>query len=249
VVGARGWVRIGHDARVANWAAAALPAAHRVLRDSSERWRAGGTWFVGVDALPNDAAGGIGSAAFPWDAFPLSPVPLHPAQLSVIRPGYPRRDPDETEAAARYRRTRDAAHLDGLLGEGTPPRRFVREPHGWILGLPLNDCSPDAAPLVVWEGSHLLMQTALRTALAPYPPAVWGNIDITDAYTAARARVFDTCARVELPVSPGQATLLHRLTIHGVAPWVEKAKAPREGRIIAYFRPVLASVAAWLQNP
>jgi hypothetical protein len=249
VVGSRGWVRIGADARIADWAAAALPIACRVVRDSSERWRAGGTWFVGVDALPNDAAGGIGLAAFPWDIFPLTLVPLHPAQLSVIRPGYPRPDPDETEAAARYRRTRDAAHLDGLIAAGTPPRRFVREPHSWILGLPLNDCSPDAAPLVVWEGSHLLMQAALQAALAPHPPAVWGDIDITDAYIAARARVFDTCARRVLPVRPGEATLLHRLTIHGVAPWADHAVAPVEGRIIAYFRPVLASVAAWLQNP
>jgi hypothetical protein len=246
VVGDKGCRVIGPDPRIADWAAAALPIAHRAIAHSPDPWRCGDTWFVGVDALPNAADGAVGQVAFPWAALPLSPEPLHPAQISVIRPGYPRVDQGETEAASRYRRTRDAAHLDGLLAIGAPPRRYIREPHAWVLGLPLNQTSPDASPLVVWEGSHTLMRAALTRALSPHPPAEWPNIDITDAYTTARAEVFKTCPRREIPVVPGQASLIHRLTLHGVAPWADRAVAPAEGRIIAYFRPQMRSVQAWL---
>ena len=45
----------------------------------------------------------------------------------------------------------------------------------------------------------------------------------------------------------GGAVLLHRLLIHGVAPWAEGAVAPPEGRMVAYFRPVLPSVEDWLR--
>jgi hypothetical protein len=115
------------------------------------------------------------------------------------------------------------------------------------LGLPLN--LSDASPLVVWEGSHLILQAALREALAPHKPETWGDVDVTQAYTAARRRIFDTCPRIPLQVRPGEATLLHRLTLHGVAPWEAGATAPPEGRIIAYFRPLMGSVQDWLMQP
>jgi hypothetical protein len=89
----------------------------------------------------------------------LPPEPLHPAQLSVIRPGYPQPSPEETPAAFAYRRDRDAAHLDGLLPIGPEKRRMVKEPHGWILGLPLNETT--ASPLTIWEGSHEVIRAAL----------------------------------------------------------------------------------------
>ena len=99
------------------------------LPPATEPWRCGGTWFVGVDALPNSPDGAINGTPFPWAALPLTPEPLHTAQLSVIRPGYPQPSPEETPAAFAFRRDRDAAHLDGLLpigpdkaphGQGTP---------------------------------------------------------------------------------------------------------------------------------
>ena len=40
--------------------------------------------------------------------------------------------------------------------------------------------------------------------------------------------------------------ILHRHLIHGVAPWAEGAVAEPPGRMVAYFRPVLPDVAAWL---
>jgi hypothetical protein len=242
-----GWQRLGPDPAIAAWAEAARAAARDILAASPESWRCGGTWFVGVDALPNGPDGAILGTPFPWDALPLPPEPLHPAQLSVIRPGYPRPSPEETPAALAYRRDRDAAHLDGLLPVGPQKRRMVKEPHAWILGLPLNDTA--ACPLTAWEGSHEVLRAALREALAPHPADSWADIDVTDAYQAARRAVFASCRRVALPVRPGEATLLHRLTLHGVAPWQAGDSAPPEGRMIAYLRPQLRRVKDWLALP
>lgn len=239
-----GWQRIGPHPAITVWAQAALPLAHRQIAGSAEPWRCGGTWFVGVDALPNGPEGAVGGTGFPWSALPLARLPLHRAQLSVIRPGYPQPSADETAAAFAFRQNRDAAHLDGLLPVGPDRRRMIREPHAWILGLPLTTIR--AAPLVVWEGSHRIMAEALQRALRPHAPETWADIDITDAYQTARAQVFKTCARVELPVGVGEASLLHRLTIHGVAPW---QGTERGDRIIAYFRPMLTSVVEWLAAP
>ena len=242
-----GWQRIGPDPAIGAWAAAARIAALDVLVTTNEPWRCGGTWFVGVDALTNTPDGSINGTPFPWAALPLAPEPLHRARLSVIRPGYPQPSPEETPAAFAFRQTRDAAHLDGLLPIGPDRRRMVKEPHAWILGLPLN--ATTAAPLTVWEGSHDILRAALLRALDPYPPETWGEIDITDAYQSARRDIFATCRRIALPARPGEATLLHRLTLHGVAPWKADDQAPPEGRMIAYLRPQLASVHHWLTTP
>ncbi len=232
---------------IARWAAAAEPIARRIVQESPEPWRCGGTWFVGLDALPNAANGAIDGVELPWNDIGLHSVPVHPAQISVTREGYPQRDTGESETAFSFRLLRDAAHLDGLLPIGPQKRRMVKEPHDWILGLPLNDVSTDAAPLVVWEGSHRVMGEALRKAFAGQAVDL-ENVDITEAYQAARKRVFDTCARVELPGRPGEAVILHRHMIHGVAPWHEGATAGEPGRMVAYFRPLLPSVADWLRE-
>ena len=241
-----GWQLIDHHPSIAAWAKAAHALALKTLPTRSEDWRCGGTWLVGVDALPSDAMGAVPGAAFPWDALPLAPERLHPGQLSVIRPGYPQPSPTETPAAFRYRQNRDAAHLDGLILQPNGAR-MMQEPHHWILGLPLN--TSDAAPLVVWDGSHHILRAALTRALAPHHPADWRAVDLNPAYQAARRDIFATCTRRLLPALPGQATLLHRLTLHGVAPWISGKIAPVEGRIIAYFRPQMASVQAWLHAP
>ena len=187
--------------------------------------------------------------ALPWGLFGLQPEPLHRAQLSAIHPSYPRPSPDETPAAFAFRRDRDAAHLDGLLPVGQARQRMIQEPHGWILGLPLTVCDPDASPLVAWECSQYILRGALRAALAPHPPESWYEIDLSKPYAEARREVFARCRRVEIPVQPGEAILLHRLVLHGVAPWAMGAKAPPEGRIIAYFRPLLPSAETWLTAP
>ncbi len=243
----RGWQRLGPTAGIKAWADAALPLAQAALAATSDPLRCGGTWAVGLDLLPNDDTGRVGGVDLPWADLGLGREPLHRAQLSTIHPNYPQPSAEESATAYAFRLNRDAAHLDGLLPIGPDRQRMVKEPHAWILGLPLN--LSDASPLVVWEGSHLILQAALREALAPHKPETWGDVDVTQAYTAARRRIFDTCRRIPLQVHPGEATLLHRLTLHGVAPWEAGVTAPPEGRIIAYFRPLMGSVQDWLLNP
>lgn len=247
---ADGFVVLPKDARVAAWAAAALPEAKRVASDPEwqAKWlRHQQTWFVGVDALPNDENGAIGGVALqgPWEGLTPWITPLHKAQVSVVYPGYPRRDADESEANHRYRTKRDAAHVDGIHAEGPERRRFLREAHAWILGIPLN--AAKAAPLVVWPGSHVIMRDAFMSAFAGLPTSMWGEIDLTEIYTEARAEVFETCERVEVPLALGQSILVHRLTLHGVAPWGPKDSAPPEGRAIAYFRPEFKEMRDWLR--
>jgi hypothetical protein len=100
--------------------------------------------------------------------------------------------------------------------------------------------------MVVWEGSHEIMRARLREALSHVAARDWGRADVTDAYKAARREVFATCPRIELVAAPGEAYVLHRLALHGVAPW--RGAACDEGRMVAYFRPEMpGGVEAWLQ--
>ena len=84
-----GWAVTRPDARIARWAAAAHPCAMAGIAAQPDGWRCGGTWHVGLEALPNGPDGALSGVAFPWDALPLVPAPLHAGQVSVIRPGYP----------------------------------------------------------------------------------------------------------------------------------------------------------------
>lgn len=254
----RGWVKLPHDPVLADWVAQILPVARASVRDPahSDWLDCEGTWFIGVDALDNDEQGRVaGSAPLGGLAAEAAmklfgPIDLHKGQVSVIYPGYPQPRRGENEAAARYRRNRDSAHVDGLKPSGPDRRRFVDEPHAWILGIPLTEASADAAPLVVWYGSHRILGEAFREALASVPAHLLGRTDITQAYQAARRVVFDSCPRIELPASPGEAYLLHRHCLHGVAPWGAQASAAADGRMIAYFRPELpGGVAQWLESP
>lgn len=241
-----GWRRIGPSPALRAWAQAARgPALAALAADAAPR-RAGGTWAVGLDLLPNAPDGSVAGVALPWAELGLAPQPLHRAQLSAVWPGYPQPDPGEDASAHRFRLTRDSAHLDGLLPIGPERRRMLREPHGWILGLPLTEAEAGAAPLVVWEGSHLILRAALARAYAGHPPETWGDVDVTEAYAEARREAFRSCPRVELPARPGEATLLDRRLLHGVAPWAVGAKAEPDGRVIAYFRPTLPTVADWI---
>ncbi len=255
---ADGFLRFPADAAVAAWARHARPVAAAAARDPAHAaWlRCGGTWFVGVDALPNDADGRLADgpplagAARDFIAGALDlRLPLHRAQVSVCYPGYPQPSPEESPAAFDFRRNRDAAHVDGLHAEGADRRRHLKEPHAFILGIALTEQSADAAPLSVWQGSHRLMTPMFAAAFAGRKPETWAGIDVTAPYQAARRDAFARCPRVLLPTSPGEAVLLHRHVLHGVAPWGPSATAGPEGRMIAYFRPEFARLGDWLDHP
>lgn len=240
-----GFTVFAHDDATFAWVQAAYRAAIEVAQDPEKRrtnLRHGETWFVGVDALPNAPDGSVGGVALTglWRDHITAPDHWHQAQLSIVYPGYPKQDADETDANHRYRITRKAAHVDGLLPIGPDKRRYLREPHAFILGLPLN--ASDAAPLVVWPGSQRIMGAALAEVIGTQDPT---DVDLTDAYQAARRAVFARIEPVAVQAMPGQAMLLHRHLLHGVDVWHPDATAPPEGRMIAYFRPEF-SAAEWV---
>jgi len=255
----KGWATWPLDEALLEWLAQATPLARASAQDpamQAEWLQCEGTWFVGVDALPNGPDGAVaGSGPLAGAAYRAAralygDLPLHPAQVSVIHPGYPRPRAGEGEGAFRYRLTRDAAHVDGLLPVGPERTRMLKEPHAYILGLPMTPCNGAASPLVIWEGSHEIMRAAFAEALGPYPEADWAEIDLTEVYQATRRTVFERCRRVRVPARPGQAYLVHRLALHGVAPWADGATAPEAGRMIAYFRPDLPPGSRdWLDLP
>ncbi|MEP3946597.1 hypothetical protein [Ascidiaceihabitans sp.] len=241
-----GFVVFDHDAGVQRWAQTAyghVPDVHSDRSVPQDQLRHGRTWFVGLDALPNDDAGTVDGVPLtgPWQAH-VPDMALHRAQLSVVYPGYPLQDAGESPGNHRFRITRKAAHVDGLLPVGVHKRRFAQELHAYILGIPLHDCA--AAPTVVWRGSHVIMQRALKDAIGGRNP---GQVDVTEAYQNARRHVFETCEMVPLTMTVGQAALIHRFALHGTEVWASDASTVNEThRAIAFFRPAYSDGRDWL---
>ncbi|MBT2132513.1 hypothetical protein [Aliiroseovarius lamellibrachiae] len=256
---ALGWARFPTEKSIEHWVAQVREHALAATEDPHQQthWlRAGGTWFVGVNALENDGEGrvengpAIGGQLFEFIDETYGWHALDKGQISITYPGYPKQDKDESDAAHRFRKNRDAAHLDGVKPELSNGRRCVDETHGYVIGIPLNFTSEDASPLVVWEGSHHVMRRAMLTAFYGVAPKDMRRHDITEAYVNARKKVFESCPRRVVHATPGEAYLMHRFTLHGVAPWGAKAVAPPEGRMVAYFRPDLpGGVKDWLSLP
>ena len=255
----RGWCVSPHSEALLNWAEAVQPVAEQLLSDEAlaHWWRHGQTWFAGVNVLPNDDTGRVADGpALSADlcAWVQQQVMLgaaesltwEPGQLSVVKPSYPQRDAQESEAAHRFRRNRDAAHVDGLLPVGEQRRRMPQEFHRLILGIPLQQSPAHAAPTVVWEGSHKLIQQAFVEALKDIPIQDWPQTDLTDIYQRTRTEVFDRCKRVEVHVPPGECYLIHRFAVHGMAPWEEQAGDQGKLRSIVFFRPEIGNRWDWL---
>lgn len=233
-----------HDPRVVRWVRAARGAADETVKDPEMRrlWmRHGATWFVGVDALPNDSDGSLGGVDLrgPWEREVSWSGAWHAGQLSITYAGYPKQDATESDASFAYRVKRRAAHVDGLLLEGG--KRYLREPHAFVLGLPLNEASGCA--LTVWPGSHRIMGPALSAHLRGRDAT---RVDVTEVYKAARREVFQAIEPVEIVQAPGESVLLHRHTLHGIAPWKAGDSIGREGRMVAYFRPQFEDAREWL---
>lgn len=252
----RGWCRFSLDPVLGQWVEGTIGAAREAVRKPANRqWmRCGGTWFAGVNVLENDSRGAVdGGPALAGRACDFIARDLgHPGlawdrgQVSVCYPGYPRQSAGETDPAYQYRLKCDAAHIDGLLPVGTRRRRFAREYHAFLLGIPMTSSSGDASPFVVWEGSHELVRQTLLDAFEGVPPGKWAEVDVTDVYHGARKHIFQSCPRTLVPAQPGEAFLVHRLALHGIAPWGDGAKAGEDARMIVYFRPPLPCTRDWL---
>jgi len=254
----KGWCRFKHDKTLMQWIDRALPCARKtVVAGENVKWlRCGGTWFAGVNVLPNAADGSVcGSGALQGEVIDFIRQTLgfddfdwDQAQVSVCYSGYPQPMRSESVAAFAYRQDHDAAHIDGLLPEGPNRRRHLREHHGFILGIPMVEYGPGASPLVVWEGSHEIIREVFTDVFQGVAVDRWGDIDITGVYHEVRHRVFECCNRVEIYARPGQAYLVHRLVLHGIMPWQNDASATRDGRMIVYFRPDTGGPEDWLFN-
>ena len=255
----KSWCRIDYDRQLADWVEHALPAARKtVTSPANAEWlRCGGTWFAGVNALPNSDDGSVGDGGrlrgvavdFIREQLGITGFIWDKGQVSICYPGYPQPMTSETPAAFRYRRERDAAHIDGLLPEGERRRRHLREHHGFILGLPMVEFDAQASPFIVWEGSHEIVRKAFVERFDGLKPEQWEDEDVTAIYQRTRREVFESCKRVEVAARPGEAFVVHRLALHGVAPWLETARAGKDGRMICYFRPDYGDAFSWLTNP
>jgi hypothetical protein len=254
-----GWCQFAGDPRLSAWVDAALPAARASLCDPAQaRWlRYQGTWFAGVNALPNDARGNVAASGplqgeavdFIDSELGLRDFAWDQAQVSVCYPGYPQPMTGESPGRTRYRRERDAAHVDGLLPEGPARRRHLREHHGFILGIPMVEYDANASPFVLWAGSHEIVRDVFAQRFEGIAVELWGEEDVTEVYHALREQVFTSCERVEIHARPGAAFLVHRLAVHGMAPWRPDAQAGALGRMICYFRPDPFGPREWLHNP
>jgi hypothetical protein len=254
-----GWAHFKGDPALQKWLVAATQPALATRHDPDQikDWLRGeGTWFVGVNALGNDATGAINGSGplagqaieFARETLQFGARALDRAQVSICYPGFPKRMKGESDTALAFRINRDGAHVDGLHPSGPDRRRHVEEFAAFLLGLPVTETSGYAAPLVVWEGSHIIMRDQFRAALGQHAPEDWPQIDLTEIYHKARRIAFETCPRRVVHARPGEAYILHRFALHGVAPWAEGASAPPEGRAILYFRPE-TDREAWLNLP
>lgn len=240
-----GYTVFAHDPAMDEWARACAPVAKAMLCDPAlAHWyRCAGTWFAGVNALPNDSEGAVphtipplsGAAVdFIRDRLGFDGFSWDQAQISVVFEGYPQHGDEDTEASFRFRRDRYAAHVDGLERSMPDRRRKLSETHGFLLGIPLGDAGEDEGAFVIWRGSHHIMREAFRAVFEGHPPATWRDIDITDAYVAARKQCFETCEPIRIAPGLGASYVMHPLALHGVSPW-ETGKG--DPRMVAYFRP------------
>ena len=135
-------------------------------------------------------------------------------------------------------------HFLGFKLERETKRRFLDEAHAFILGYPILPSSN--APLVVWEGSHDIIRKNLQRFQRSKGLESLQDVDLTDVYHETRRQIFDTCERIELPAKPGEATMVHRLALHGISPWGQDPDDDGQ-RAILYFRPELPGGAKdWL---
>ena len=256
-----GWIKFSFDPKLDHWLKSIAKPTFNAIHDKENQneWlRCQGTWFAGVRALPNDIHGSVkggvkldfASSRWALNMLGVKQIVWDPAQISVCYPGYPKPGINESKSSFYYRLKKDAAHVDGLHPVGKNRIRMLREQHAFILGIPVTTFSRKASPLVVWEGSHKIMKYYFKKEFCQIDPQDWKDYDFTKVYHNARNEIFDTCKRVEIHATPGESYIVHRMALHGVAPWDGRARSSKEGRVIVYFRPDMdLEPSSWLTRP
>lgn len=255
---ALGWEIFERDADIVQWAAEAKEIVEKKLaqKDFPQKdLRCGGTWFAGVNFLGNSTSGKLETKnlqgkiiASIMSRFRESFDEWDSAQISICYPGYPKPMASEGVAAFNYRIKKCAAHVDGILPLGNNRRRFVREHHAFIFGIPLSRFNRFASPLVIWEGSHHIILDTFHKIFSSLSSSEWPQLDVTFQYKEARKKVFATCPKKVIWVPLGGCFVLHRMCLHGISPWAKNAQAEPCGRIMAYFRPKLLCEKNWIND-
>ncbi len=230
----KGWTKFRFDNDILHWTTESLPYCRTISEDKNniKNWmRCGGTWFAGVNIVGNNAKGSVtGGPILSGQVIDFIDKKFGPdvewdqGQLSIVYEGYPKQNPFESSSATRFRIKRDAAHVDGLLPIGLQRKRMLREPHAFVLGIPMTAVDTNCSPLVVWEGSNKIIRDHFTKALSSYNESEWNQVDLTETYKKARKVCFEECKRVIVHGWPGETYLIHRLSLHGIAPWSSKRK-------------------------
>ena len=265
----KGWCFLDNDDQHHRWIEAAKA---NILYKFGKRkytkrdFRSGNTWFIGTNFLDNGSDGNINGVSMSsglWSQisgkFGQGVEYWDPGQVSIFWQGYPKNDSRETEKAFKYRLNKYASHVDGLLPIGPKKRRFAKEYHAFILGLPVINSMAGSAPLVVWEGSHIIFRDLFRRLYNRVSETELRNLDITEMYQKCRTKVFSTCPIRKIFSDHNQPYVLDRHLLHGVVQWKtnkmhSSKKCPNDGiqfdplsgRIVIYFRPSYKSPMDWL---
>ena len=253
-----GWRFFPEDKHMFEWANHAKRWVKKKLSKgqyTDSQLRCAGTWFVGVNFLENNSIGELGDVDF--YSRPIMEVMTEfgnyvsgwdQGQVSICYPGYPKKMSDESEAAFKYRKQMFGAHVDGILPMGKNRRRYFKEAHAFVLGIPLSSFNKDAAPLVVWEKSHLIVRSMIWKKLKDFEVRTWSDIDITETYHEARRLVFRVCKPKIIWAPVGSGFIVHRHTLHGIKPWASGGVSEDCGRMIAYFRPMFTKNEYWASD-
>ena len=243
-----GWISFPYSFALNKWAKKVeeiVSSQIFTIPEGDKDLRCGGTWFPGVNFLNNKRNGDVDGVFFPEElkSFIVENEPafdavFDKAQISICYTGYHKKMKAESSKAFKFRTDRFSAHIDGILPLGQGRRRFLKEYHSFILGIPINSTSNKASPCVIWEGSHAIVRDAFKKYKEIQNIDTWDTHDITDFYNKLRSEIFNQCIAKTIWVPVGHAYLIHRLSFHGILPWKDNTKR-KSGRMIAYFRPDL----------
>ncbi|MDG2355629.1 MAG: hypothetical protein P8L82_06390 [Paracoccaceae bacterium] len=264
-----GWCFLDNHIENCRWIKAAKANIRNKFRQKEYRdsdFRSGATWFAGINFLDNGIGGDVDGISFSsvlWSQisgnFGVNIKYWDAAQVSICWQGYPGKDPSESEKSFKYRLKKYSSHVDGLIPIGPSKRRFAKEFHAFILGIPITNNRVDSAPLMIWEGSHKIFRNMFSKAFAGLSENEVSNLDVTEIYQKYRRKVFTTCPVKKVFSHNNQPYILDRHLLHGMGPWSAAIDDsllqhrnnlfrinPMSGRIVIYFRPAYKNPLDWI---